>query len=871
MEYLFKKLQIFPSIVGDGTDENILAIINIITISNIIYLPVLIVGNLIGGKTPIGVFLLDILGIIFSIILRKRSTKANAKQSVLIVLISGFFIISIVCAQLGTVRSPTTTGYLFLVLIAGLAYGLPGIFASCIICSAGVLGLVIAEQYHFLPTPDLSITATQWITFTAWFVLMGSVSYASQKSVKNSLSLAYQEITEKNKFADALMISEKQYRLISEHAADVIWVLDFTTSKFTYISPSILKLRGYTPEEVLEQPIHLSMTSASFQHFLDMVKNQIVLFKDDHNQNTFLDEFDQIHRDGSIISTEIKSSLIINEGGGIDIISVSRDISERKEQEEAKKANENRYRRAITAANAVPYIRIYSQNNYAFMGDGIEKMTGYSVNEISPSIFFSRVHNANVLGGLSHLSPEEALKYVRTDSNGIMETLQFDYQFMNKNSEFHWIQDSSVQILGANGLPIGSLGILWDVTDRKMLENTLRESRDRMSEANTALEKASRIKDEFLANMSHELRTPMNGMLTWSESLLLNTYGELTEKQVRAIKNIQNSGRHLLSLINDILDLSKIEAGKIDIINQPSQIAEICQASLQLTKGMAYQKKQSVSFSINMEGIIIRSDQRRIKQILVNLLSNAIKYTHNEGSLGLDVEAIPEKEIIRFTVWDTGIGIKEEDFPRLFQPFVQLDSSLSRQSDGTGLGLALVKKLTELLGGSIGVTSKSGEGSRFTITLNWNPVDMPPVNSSLYTGYFRSAVVIDDDQNFRSDLKKILENIGLKILQSNSAENFLISDFHSEPDILFFTIENQQRLNFIDQFRLPDSTNKMPIVIITNELDTNKYYSKEGSLYLQKPIDNEFLIKELNRLSYLISLGKNKIRKAKPVYSGKKY
>ncbi|MEI6290284.1 MAG: PAS domain S-box protein, partial [Chloroflexota bacterium] len=323
----------FPDILGDGTDENILGIIKIITICNIIYLPLLIFGNLIGGKTPIGVYILDIIGIILSVILWWTSTKENAKLGVVFILIGGYFIFTLVCAQLGTIRNPTTTGYLFLVFLAGLAYGLPGIIISCIICSASILGLIIAEQYHFLPKPDFSVSATQWITFSAWFVLMGSVSYVSQKSVKNSLILAYREIEEKKKITDELSLSEKRYRLISENAADVIWVLDFTTAKLTYISPSIYKLLGLHTEEVIDQPIHSLLTPGSYQHFIEKVQEQINYFTRDNKLNSFLDEFDQVHKNGSIISTEIKSSLIFNNNGGIDIISVSRDIAERKTQE----------------------------------------------------------------------------------------------------------------------------------------------------------------------------------------------------------------------------------------------------------------------------------------------------------------------------------------------------------------------------------------------------------------------------------------------------------------------------------------------------------------------------------------------------------
>ncbi len=231
--------------------------------------------------------------------------------------------------------------------------------------------------------------------------------------------------------------------------------------------------------------------------------------------------------------------------------------------------------------------------------------------------------------------------------------------------------------------------------------------------------RAARLKDEFLASMSHELRTPLNAILGLSEALQEEVYGPLSEKQFKSLHRIEESGRHLLALINDILDVSKIEAGKLELEIGPVSVESVCRASLGLIKQTAHKKQLKVSSTFDSQVTTIQADGRRLKQILVNLLSNAVNFTPEGGTIGLEVVGDAENEAVHLTVWDTGIGISQEDLPRLFQPFVQLDSSLSRQYAGTGLGLALVHRMAEMHRGSVSMESQKGEGSRFTVSLPW--------------------------------------------------------------------------------------------------------------------------------------------------------
>jgi signal transduction histidine kinase len=255
--------------------------------------------------------------------------------------------------------------------------------------------------------------------------------------------------------------------------------------------------------------------------------------------------------------------------------------------------------------------------------------------------------------------------------------------------------------------------------ERTSLARRVEERTKELRTANEDLARASRLKNEFFACMSHELRTPLHAILGLSESMQEQTYGLINEKQQEALGNIAESGRYLLALINDILDLSKIEAGKLELEMAPVMVQLVCEASLRFINQMAQQKGLKVLTKLDSAVTTIQADERQLKQILVNLLSNAVKFTPEGGSIGLEVAGKIEQDAVYFTVWDFGIGIARENLERLFQPFVQLDSGLTRQYPGTGLGLALVRRLVNLHGGSISVESEPGKGSRFTVSLPW--------------------------------------------------------------------------------------------------------------------------------------------------------
>jgi PAS domain S-box-containing protein len=291
------------------------------------------------------------------------------------------------------------------------------------------------------------------------------------------------------------------------------------------------------------------------------------------------------------------------------------------------------------------------------------------------------------------------------------------------------------------------------------------QAQQQLTEANQQLARATRLKDEFLANMSHELRTPLNAILGLSNALKEKLLGSLTQPQLNAIGIVESSGIHLLELINDILDLSKISSGMLELKIEPASVPNLCDSSLVFIKQQAFQKEVEIYSHIPQNINKIDVEERRIKQVLINLLNNAVKFTPSGGKVSLLVaigsgdtwqgEATIPQQIramnspaIVFQVTDTGIGIAPEDLQRLFQPFMQLDSALNRQYEGTGLGLALVKKIVELHGGQVIAESQIGIGSCFTVALPYEmfgssdpSTDMPDATRRSIAGNSGKAIV----------------------------------------------------------------------------------------------------------------------------------
>jgi PAS domain S-box-containing protein len=270
------------------------------------------------------------------------------------------------------------------------------------------------------------------------------------------------------------------------------------------------------------------------------------------------------------------------------------------------------------------------------------------------------------------------------------------------------------------GRPIGIMGISRDITDLKRGQEALKIAHDELEYQNLALARASRLKDEFLSLISHELRTPLTVILSQTELLKEGLYGELNQTQWSVVENIEQNGQHLLNLINDMLDFSKMTHGHQELHVTTVNVQHLCQTSIDAVQAHLHTKHLTLSTRFDPHVTTIQADERLCKQVVLHLLENAIKFTPSGGEVGLEIRGDADQRHVHVIVWDTGIGIAQEDIERLFQPFVQLDTRLSREYIGVGLGLAMAYRIVNSHGGRIEVESQIGQGSRFTVTLPWN-------------------------------------------------------------------------------------------------------------------------------------------------------
>ena len=504
----------------------------------------------------------------------------------------------------------------------------------------------------------------------------------------------FSDITGRVRAEASFVSSEARYRMLADATTDMVAQLG-PDGCCLYVSPAVRDLLGREPEAVTgtmaRDLIHPDEAAD-----LDRVLGEIAAGQRDRDVLVHRLR----HRDGPWIWVEASLKVLRLPGGRLGgFVASVRNIDERRRADEARRESEARYR--LLADNASDLIVLgHADGRRSYISPAVTAMLGYTVEEAYRIPMRAWIHPediAEVFGTTLALSDARP-------------TAKVVYRLRHKAGYYIWAEAAFRRVAG-EGEDVQIVTAIRDVSERQ------RQARH-LEHAKTQAEAGARVKAEFLANMSHELRTPLAGMLGTHD--LLQSDPSLTQAQRRLVGLAQESGRSLLTIVNDVLDFSKIEAGELAIESVPFSLASVVEGCRRLAAEAARDKGVAVTVSIDPDlPDLFRGDPTRLRQILLNLATNAVKFT-GAGTVAITAARLPDRDgtpQVRISVSDTGIGIPAEALPRLFERFSQADGSMARRFGGTGLGLAICKRLAGLMDGDIGVESRVGEGSTFWFAL----------------------------------------------------------------------------------------------------------------------------------------------------------
>jgi signal transduction histidine kinase/DNA-binding response OmpR family regulator len=515
----------------------------------------------------------------------------------------------------------------------------------------------------------------------------------------------------------------------------------------------------------------------------------------------------------------------------------------------------------LNAASRISIIAADKEGRITLFNRGAEGMLGYAAAEVlggrTPLDFHLRteiVARCEELGqivGEAVEGPGLFMQYARRQMSGEQE-----WTYVRKDGSHIQVSMSVTGIHSGDGELGGFLCAAMDITHLKRQEERLRQ-------AMTVAESANRTKTTFLANMSHELRTPLNAIIGYSEMLEEEAGDAGLGGFVEDLRKIHTAGKHLLALINDVLDLSKIEAGKVELFVESFSVASMIDDVASTIRPLIEKKENRLEIKV-AEGLgTMKSDLMRTRQILFNLLSNAAKFTE-KGTITIEAfaDASSREEQIVFRVRDTGIGMSPEQIARIFQPFVQADSTTTRKFGGTGLGLTISRTFCRMMGGEVAVESREGHGSTFTVTL---PQEVKSKREALEGGGAaerlkprekastprgpNTVLVIDDDPAVHELLANYLEKDGFDVVTASSGEEGIRLALELRPTVITLDIlmPGMDGWAVLRALKSNPDTSQIPVVIITIEENRNLGFTLGASDFLVKPVSHLELFDTLRK------------------------
>ncbi len=528
--------------------------------------------------------------------------------------------------------------------------------------------------------------------------------------------------------------------------------------------------------------------------------------------------------------------------GGVVIISTDASRAETEERERRellereREANlrfkaESRFRELLEAApDAI--IEVDREGRIVLLNRVTEELFGYSRKELLGANVDTLLPSGMLAKHAEHRAKYWANPATRPMGRGYV------LKARRKNGTEFPVEISLSPVRAEGGFRVTA--IIRDVTAQKQIEEDIRLANQELELRHREAERANSLKSEFLASMSHELRTPLHTILGFTELLQEEIEGPLNEKQKRFIRHVHQDSLHLLELINDILDLSKIEAGRMDLHIEGTDLATVASETLATMRQLAESKGISIENGVS-KTVYVLADPVRLREILTNLVSNAVKFTPDGGRVWTEMCRTPDG-FVEITVGDTGVGIAPEDQQVIFDKFRQVGSTTRGIREGTGLGLAIVKRLVEMHGGSITVASEPGRGSRFTFTMPIDPAhdrDQPVV------------LIIEDEPSARELLSSYLDPLGVKTICAATAKEGLECARECYPDVILLDLLLPGRTGWrvLEDLRSDVNTRSIP-VIVTSVLDFDRAASIRGAAgYLQKPLKKDAVIRALRELA----------------------
>jgi PAS domain S-box-containing protein len=614
--------------------------------------------------------------------------------------------------------------------------------------------------------------------------------------------------------------------------------------RFVEVNESYCRMLGYTREELLGMSIH-EVDAVMSREEIEALAERLA------RVGSLSFETRHRRKDGSVV--DVETTLNWEKPGQGPSFAFVRDITARKEAEAIRN-------RQLEILGALPDLvgmadesgRLLYLNPAGRRLLGLERIDGRRVAELHPA-WFAETHLREI-GRTARSGRVWRGESVLCAADGREIPVR--------------------QVVVPHVRPDGSIPyfstIARDVSEERQVAAEREERAAELARLNAELERAARAKDAFLASMSHELRTPLTGILGATELLRTGVQGPLTERQARSLGYVEDAGRHLLALLADILDLAKIGAERLSLSIDACMLGEICDSAVAMVRGETRRKGIALSLHAPPAPVRFLADGRRVRQMLVNLLSNAVKFTPAGGSVALAAAADEEKHLLRFEVRDTGSGIAAEDLPKLFQPFTQLDTRLSREHAGTGLGLALVRSLADLHGGRVEVESTPGRGSLFRVVLPWSrPTSLPgstrrPPGAGAFRGDTEVAgkprvLLVEDDDANRTILGEFLATRGFDVDEAATGMEALELAAACAHDLVVLDIQLPGMDGLEVLSRLGSCPRGKPPVLALTALamsgDRERILAAGADAYLSKPAPLAVLGRELDRL---LALGRGK-------------